>query len=329
MRWPPRRSFLKKTALTSTSNTPVPAEPRYRDFNSHLRERFGCRVQKITLDAGLSCPNRDGTLSREGCLYCNARGSGTGASAKGLSIPQQIRQARSFLEKRYKTKKFLAYFQSFTNTHAPVETLRALYGEALAEEGAVGLCIGTRPDCVGEPVLDLLTGFAGKTYLWVEYGLQSAKDRTLAAINRGHNAEAFADAVARTRGRNILICGHVILGLPGETRKDMLDTARFVADLNLDGIKVHLLYVVRGTGMEALYNEGKYSCMEQDEYVETVCDFLELLPPDMVIQRLTGDPHPQELAAPQWALGSKSRTLEKINHELARRDSWQGKLHKG
>jgi radical SAM protein (TIGR01212 family) len=282
-------------------------------------------VQKITIDAGLSCPNRDGKVSTGGCIYCNARGSGSGAHARGMSVTDQLVQGKRALARRYKAKKFLAYFQSFSNTYAPPQRLKSMYDEALAVEDVVGLSIGTRPDCVGEPVLDLLQDYAGSHLIWIEYGLQSARDETLALINRGHDVRCFKDAVKATLGRGVKICAHVILGLPDETREDMLHTARTLAALAVDGVKLHLLYVVRGTRLDTLYQQGKLRLLEQQEYVDLVCDFLEHIPRRMIIQRLTGDPHPEELTAPQWAL-KKSETLAKIRETLEKRDSWQGKL---
>ena len=302
-------------------------DKRYNDLNTHLRSFFGCRVQKITVDAGLSCPNRDGRVSSGGCIFCNARGSGTGAYSRGLTITDQLLQGKKALARRYKAKKFLAYFQSFSNTYAPVDVLRKLYDEALAVEDVVGLSIGTRPDCVDSPVLELLQEYAKRHLIWVEFGLQSARDKTLAIINRGHDFQCFAGAVRFTQNRGIKICAHVIIGLPDETRRDILHTAEAVSDLRIDGIKLHLLYVVKGTPLEALYRQGNYKCLNRKEYVDLVCDFLERLPEDMVIQRLTGDPHPEELVAPQWAL-NKSETLRRINETLEQRDSWQGKLYK-
>ncbi len=301
---------------------------RYTDFNTYLREIFGCRVQKITVDAGLSCPNRDGTLSTGGCIYCNTRGSGTGAHAKGLSVTQQLINGKAALSKRYKAKKFIAYLQSFSNTYAPLPILRGLYAEALDVEDVVGLSIGTRPDCVNEAVLDLLQAYAKHYLVWIEYGLQSASDATLAYINRGHDVQCFKDAVKKTRNRNIKICAHVILGLPHETRQDILKTAETLAALGIDGVKLHLLYVVKGTPLERLFRRGDFTCLEQDTYVNLVCDFLERIPAEMVVQRLTGDPHPAELVAPAWAL-KKSETLKRIRKTLEKRDSRQGKLFKG
>jgi radical SAM protein (TIGR01212 family) len=296
---------------------------RYYDLNTYFRNKFGCRVQKIPLDAGLTCPNRDGRISTGGCIYCNSRGSGTGATKKGLSITTQILKAKEFLRKRYKAQKFIAYFQSFSNTYGPYEKLKGLYEEALAQDDIVGLSIGTRPDCVDESILTLLEGYTRDYLIWIEYGLQSIHERTLAFINRGHDVDCFKRAVGLTRNRGMNICTHVILGLPFEDRGDMLATAKAVAAMGIDGIKIHLLYVVKGTIMERLYREGRYRCLGQEEYASLVCDFLEVLPPQMVIQRLTGDPHRVELVAPEWSL-RKNETLSLIKKVLADRDSWQG-----
>ena len=199
---------------------------RYYDLNTYLKKIFGCRVQKISLDAGLTCPNRNGRLSTGGCIYCNSRGSGTGAFKEGLSITEQISKGKVFLRRRYKAKKFIAYFQSFSNTYGPYEKLKELYEEALAIDDIVGLSIGTRPDCIDTSILSLLEHYAKNKLVWLEYGLQSIHDKTLKFINRGHDAECFKKAVKLTKGRGINICAHVILGLPFEDRADMLDTAR-------------------------------------------------------------------------------------------------------
>lgn len=306
---------------------PLDVQKRYTDLNTYFRNIFGCRVQKITIDAGFSCPNRDGKIATNGCIYCNARGSGTGAHARGLSVTDQIIQGKQALSKRYKAQKFIAYFQAFSNTYAPLDQLESLYKEALAIDDVVGLSIGTRPDCINEPLLALLEDFGKQHLIWMEYGLQTAHDKTLRLINRGHDFQAFAAAVDATKKRGIKICAHVILGLPNETREQMLATAKTLGDLAIDGVKIHLLYVVKGTKLADLYGQGRYTCLQQKEYVELVCDFLERLPPNMVIQRLTGDPHPEELVAPMWSL-KKAETLALINQTLEQRDSWQGKLYK-
>lgn len=303
----------------------VTKRERYYSLSADLRKTFGCRVQKITVDAGLNCPNRDGTLGRGGCIYCNATGSGSGAFATGVSVKEQIEIGKTAMIRRYKAKKFLVYFQSYSNTYAPVDQLAKIYNDALSIDGVAGLCIGTRPDCVSEPVLDLLADLSQKNLIWLEYGLQSAHDKTLATINRGHDSAAFARAVKASQKRDIRTCAHIILGLPGETRAMARQTARFLTDLDIDGVKLHLLYVVKNTPMEKLYNQGKYRCLTQEEYVEWTCDVLERLPKTAVIHRLTGDPHPDELVAPQWSL-DKRGTLAAIEQRLEDRDTRQGQL---
>ena len=297
---------------------------RYYDLNTYFRALYGGRVHKITVDAGFTCPNRDGCLSRKGCIYCNDRGSGTGQHQQGFSVRQQLERSRAPIVKRYKTKRFLAYFQAFTNTYAPVAHLKKVYEEALDVEGVVGLAVGTRPDCVDEAKIDLLAGYTDKALVWVEYGLQSVHDTTLARINRGHGFVAFERAVDLTRGRGINICAHVILGLPGETPEMMRRTAEVLGRMDLEGIKLHLLYVVKGTALDELYQRGGYTCLHKDAYADLVCDLLERLPQTTVIQRLTGDPHPSELRAPLWALDKKA-SMAAITARLEARDCWQGR----
>jgi len=301
----------------------VSAPLPYRDLNTYLRERFGGRVQKVTLDAGLTCPNRDGTVGVGGCLYCNARGSGTGAWTRGLSITEQLQEGMARLGRRYGASRFIAYFQSFSNTYAPLGILRALYQEALAFPEVVGLSIGTRPDCLSPEILDLLADIARERLLWLELGLQSASDETLKLINRGHDTACFTRAVTAAAARGLEVVAHVILGLPGEGPAEMAATARYLGSLPLQGVKIHLLYVIRGSGLEGLYREGQYRPLEKDEYLRLIADFLEMLPPHLIIHRLTGDPHPEELVAPAWCR-DKSRVLQGIREELARRGSRQG-----
>jgi radical SAM protein (TIGR01212 family) len=300
---------------------------RYRDFNSYLREIFGERVQRISLDAGLNCPNRDGTISKLGCIYCDRLGSGTGAMIdRGESIEEQVTKGRILAEKRYGARKFIAYFQSFSNTYGPLPQLKEQYDAALSRPDMVGLFVATRPDCIDSDILEALSSYQKDHLVWIEYGLQSAHDSTLLAINRGHDAACFERAVRMTRGYVLDVCAHVILGLPGETRIMMLETARYLASLPVKGVKIHLLYVVRGTRLADLYERGEFQCLERDEYTELVVDFLELLRPDMIIQRLTGDPAPSELVAPEWAK-EKSRNLALIRQRLEERDTWQGRKY--
>jgi radical SAM protein (TIGR01212 family) len=290
----------------------------YRDLNSYLKERFGGRVQKVTLDAGLTCPNRDGSVGVGGCLYCNSRGSG-----QGLSITEQLEEGMNRMARRYGASRFIAYFQSFSNTYAPVEKLHTLYHEALAFPEVVGVSIGTRPDCLAPEILDLLADIARDRLLWLELGLQSAHDATLKLINRGHNVACFTRTVRAAADRGLEVVAHVILGLPGEGPREMAATARYLGDLPLQGVKIHLLYVVQGSALEVQYRSGKYRTLEEEEYVSLVADFLELMPPHLIIHRLTGDPHPEELVAPAWCR-DKSRVLMGIKAALARRGSRQG-----
>jgi len=299
------------------------ADLPYLDLHTHLQGRFGTRVQKLTLDAGLTCPNRDGRVGTGGCLYCNARGSGTGAAARGESLTAQIQTGMTRLQRRYGVSRFIAYFQSFSNTYGPVARLQTLYDEALAFPEVVGLSIGTRPDCLDDEVLDLLEGYARGRLLWLELGLQSAHDRTLQAINRGHDVACFTKAVERAAAKALEVVAHVILGLPGEGPEEMAATAAFLARLPLKGVKIHLLYVVAGSGLARLYRAGAYECLTEADYVRLVVDFLEILPPHFVIHRLTGDPHRQELLAPGWCI-NKAWVIRKIREEFSRRGSHQG-----
>ncbi len=281
-------------------------------------------MQKITIDANLTCPNRDGTKGYGGCIYCNKRGSGTGVGTK-FTISQQIIEAKKYLKKRYKAKKFLAYFQSYSNTYGPRDKLISLYEEALQVEDIVGMCIGTRPDCVEDEILDYLEEISKKYLIWMEYGLQSSHNRTLEIINRGHGVEEFINALFRTRKRNINVCVHIILGLPQEDEEDMYETARFLANQDIQGIKIHLLYVIKDTPLEKWYLEGRYAPLKREEYVKIVSNFISYLPEHIVIQRITGDPHAHELVAPKWAL-EKQKNIALIHEFMEKKDLYQGKF---
>ncbi len=302
----------------------VPPGRRYRPFGRYLRERFGGRVWRVTVDAGFTCPNVDGTVTTGGCVYCDNRSFSPNRRQPRTDVREQVRRGVELLGRRHRAERFLAYFQAATNTHAPVARLRALYDAALEHPAVVGLAVGTRPDSVPDPVLDLLEGYARERYVCLELGLQSRHDRSLDWMNRGHHFDAFVDAVARCRGRGLDLCAHVILGLPGESPADMLETADCLAALGVNGVKIHNLHVVRGTPMEAMYHAGQVPMLSRDEYVAVACDFLERLPADVVIHRLNGDAPPDYLVAPAWCL-EKPALLAAIDAELARRDSWQGK----
>ena len=304
----------------------LPMNKRYNDFSTYLRHEFGCRVQKITVDAGFSCPNRDGTLSKTGCLYCNGKGAGSGAANRGRSIEAQIRDGKARMAARYKAKKFIAYFQAFTNTYAPVEVLKHRYDDALRDPDIVSLAIGTRPDCVDSTKLALIESYTSTHMVWIEYGLQSARDRTLQQINRGHTVEDFVHAVDLTQGRDIRICAHVILGLPGESLQDAVRTARLLARLRVDAVKIHNLYIEADAPLASLFNSGGYLPLNQETYVDWVIHFLEHLHPETILQRLTGDPDPTTLIGPSWAT-RKGQTLSMINRSLEDRRTFQGRRY--
>ncbi|MEN6319235.1 MAG: TIGR01212 family radical SAM protein [Syntrophaceae bacterium] len=296
---------------------------RYYDLKSYWRNHFGCRVYKLPIDAGFTCPNRDGAVSTGGCIYCDGRGSRLRQAGELPSVTEQIRRGKEYYTTHRNAGKFIAYFQTFTNTYGPVEKLKELYDEALAEEDVIGLSVGTRPDCVADDVMHLIQDYAEHTHMWLELGLQSIHDKTLTYINRGHSAKDFTDAVQRASEKNIHICTHIIIGLPGETRDDMLETTKVLASLPIHGIKIHLLLALKGTKMGDLYQEGNISLLEKDDYVRIVCDILEILPPEMVIQRLTADGYRDIFLAPQWAV-NKMDVLNSIDRELERRNTHQG-----
>ena len=297
---------------------------RYYTLNQFFKEKFGERVQKVTLDAGFGCPNRDGNKGWGGCIYCDRFGSGSGAREKYPDIKSQALAGIESIKKRYQAHKFMPYFQSFSNTYATVENLRCLYEQATHLPNVVGIAVGTRPDCLTKEVLNLLASYVPPKMVWLELGLQSTNDETLKMINRGHTYQEFLEGYQLAREYPLLICLHVIIGLPDENREHILNTACEVARIKPDGIKIHSLYINRDTALGKMYQQGKFTPLAQKEFVDLTCDFLELLPPMVVIQRLTGDPNPKELVAPDWTL-RKNETLQLIRKELERRDSWQGK----
>ncbi len=297
---------------------------RYHSFNQHLRAVFGEKVFKVPLDAGFTCPNRDGTLGREGCIYCSARGSGDFAGEKKLALPEQFEQSRAMMAKKWPKASYIAYFQAYTNTYAPLERLKEIYGQVLKLPGVVGIAISTRPDCLAEDVLDYLEELNRSTYLWVELGLQSIHQKSLDWIKRGHDFAIFLKGLAELSKRKIQVCGHIILGLPGETKEDMLATSRALAALPMQGIKLHLLHVLESTPLARIYRDEPFPLLTEEEYITLIVDILELLPAEMIIQRLTGDGAPADLIAPLWSR-KKWEVLNAIDAELERRDSWQGK----
>jgi radical SAM protein (TIGR01212 family) len=295
----------------------------YRTFANYLKERFGTSVYRVPIDAGFDCPNRDGTRAFGGCTFCDERGSGAPTIKSRLNIQEQLTEGIKRIRRRYKANKYMAYFQAFSNTYAPEGALRLVYDAGLDHPDVVGLCVGTRPDCVPDTVLDLLAEYNEKTFVWLEMGLQSAFDATLEKINRAHTAEEFFDAVRRAKQRGLSTATHLIFGLPGETREQMMSTVRQVAQCGVDGIKIHQLCIYKGTPMELDYRAGTLGTLDEDEYVELVCDALEMLPPEMIVMRLVAEGTVNEIVAPTWAF-EKSRIHDKIDAEMARRGTVQG-----
>ncbi|MHB8861443.1 MAG: TIGR01212 family radical SAM protein [Pirellulaceae bacterium] len=302
---------------------------RYFAYKVFLRHHFGFRVQRVSVDAGFTCPNVDGSVAKGGCVFCNNTSFSPSRRLSQLpgprrSISQQISEGISRLKRRYgDCEHFIAYFQPATNTYAPVDRLQALYEQALAHPAVIGLAIGTRPDCVGDDILSLLTDIARRRFLSVEYGMQTMHDRSLDWMNRGHHHDAMVDAVLRSRHRGFEIGAHVILGLPGESREDMQDTARELARLQVDAVKLHNLYVVRNTSLAEQVERGETRLVSRDEYVRSAVDTLERLPPHTVIQRMGGEAPGQYFLGPSWCL-DKSGLQRAIEQELVRRDTCQG-----
>ncbi len=301
---------------------------RYYPFSQFLRERFGCKVYKLPIDAGFTCPNRDGKIGYGGCTYCYNPSFSPSILLQKSSISLQVKYRKALLKRKGKVNKFLVYFQSYTNTYAKVKILRRLYDEAIQDKDVIGFCIGTRPDCVPDEVLDLIESYAKDYHIWLEYGLQSMHDETLLRIRRGHNFAQFEDAVKRTQGRNIFICVHIILGLPGEVKEDILKTARALARMGIDGIKLHHLQVINKTELVRDFQRGEFKVLSSEEYIKLVCDVLELLPARITIQRLVGEVlQDKMLVAPRWNL-NKHEILSAIDQEFVDRGSFQGSKFK-
>ena len=322
----------------------------YFACNFHLRQRFGRRVQKVSVDAGFTCPNVDGTVATGGCTFCDNRSFSPSRRLPRANILGQLDQSIARMRVRYrKCHDYLAYFQPATNTYAPVEKLRTVYDAALSHPQVVGLVIGTRPDCVPDDVLALISEIASResnvagvydperdseaglseascnhTYVAVEYGMQTIHDRSLDWMNRGHHHDAMLDAIERSRGRGFEIGAHVMLGLPGESHEDMLATAREVGRLGIDSVKIHNLYCVKNTPLADQVARGEVQLMERDEYVNTLVDFIELLPPTTIVDRISGDAPPDYFIGPMWCL-DKPAVRDAVLTEFARRGSWQGK----
>ena len=295
-------------------------EKRYYPYSKYLKETFGKKVYKITLDSGFYCPNRDGKISTGGCIFCDEVGSFSRCSDSKQTIQEQIITSMKHLEQQFKAEAFIAYFQSYSNTYAPVEKLKEIYDSVFFDEKIVSISIGTRPDCVDNKKLDLISTY--KTP-WIEYGLQSAHNETLKWMNRGHDFECFKQAVIETKKRGIKVCAHIILGFPNETRAMMLETARKLAELEIDGIKIHMLTILKDSPLLKYYKENPFYLMNMEQYAEIVCDILEILPPTTTIERIAGTGYSETTIEPLW-VNRRFEILNMIDKILIQRNSRQG-----
>jgi radical SAM protein (TIGR01212 family) len=300
---------------------------RYNSFGRYVKEHFGTAVHKVNIDAGFTCPNRDGTLGVSGCIYCNNDSFRPGSCKPALSVTEQVQNGIVWLRKRYGAERFLAYFQPYTNTYAPADELLKLYKEALAEPSVAGLVIGTRPDCIDEEKLDMLAEISRQYFVLIEYGLQSIYSKSLEFINRGHDYEAFLRAVEMTNGAGIHAGAHVIVGFPTETREETLAMAQELSGTGIGFLKVHQLQVIKDTPLAGMFKDEPFHIFDYEEYVEFVADFLERLSPEIVVQRLFATAPDDILIAPRWDR-SKHQLLRDIEKTLEERDSFQGRLFK-
>lgn len=301
---------------------------RYHSWNFALRQEFGEKIFKVPIDAGFDCPNRDGTVAKGGCTFCSVSGSGDMIVAPEAPLPEQFEKEIAMMHKKWpQVDKYIVYFQNFTNTHAPVAVIRERFEQVLTLPGVVGISIGTRPDCLPADVVDYLAELNQRFYLWVELGLQTTYETTSNAINRAHDYQTYLDGVASLRKHNIRVCTHLINGLPGETIEMMQENVRrTIQDSDIQGIKLHLLHLMRNTRMLRDYHEGRLQLMRRDTYVSLICDQLEMIPPEIIIHRLTGDAPWDSLVGPMWSL-KKWEVLNEIDQEMLRRNSYQGKFN--
>ena len=300
---------------------------RYHSWNFALRQQFGEKIFKVPIDAGFDCPNRDGTVAKGGCTFCSVSGSGDMIIAPEAPLPEQFNKEINMMHKKWPhVNQYIVYFQNFTNTHAPVAVIRERFEQVLTMPGVVGISIGTRPDCLPDDVVDYLAELNQRFYLWVELGLQTTFETTSRAINRAHDYQTYLDGVAKLRKHQIRVCTHLINGLPGETTEMMQENVRrTIQDSDIQGIKLHLLHLMRNTRMLRDYHEGRLQLMDRDSYVSLICDQLEMIPQEIIIHRLTGDAPWDALIGPMWSL-KKWEVLNEIDREMQRRDSYQGKF---
>lgn len=299
---------------------------RYHSYNTYLKKKYGERVQKVTVDAGFTCPNRDGTVASGGCIYCNNESFNPGYNDPTKSVRQQIDEGTEFLRRRYNVDKFMVYFQPYSNTYASLDKLKQLYEEALSAAGIIGLTIGTRPDCIDEEKLDYLESLAKTCDITIEYGLESIYDDSLKKINRGHDYQCYLDAIEMTKNRGIKICTHIILGFPWENREQWMYEAEVLSEIAFDFLKIHQLHIVKNTVLERNHVRNPYRLFTLAEYVDTVVSFLEKLNPEIIIQRLAGEAPKKMLVAPKWGKRN-SEVITFITNELEKRNTWQGKKY--
>ncbi len=299
---------------------------RFHTLNYELKKIFGEKIYKVSLDGGFTCPNRDGTLDDRGCLFCSDKGSGEFAGDRRKSVGVQIEDQLALIENKFPEGKVIAYFQNFTNTYAPIEQLRKLYTEALSHPRVAGLAIATRPDCLPDEVLDLLEEISGEYFIWLELGLQTIHERTSELINRGYSLEKFIEASDSLKKRKIPFVTHLILGLPGESEREILESVRFVNKSGSWGIKLHLLHLIRGTQLHEYYKEKPFLFMEKDEYISLIIEILEILNPETVVHRITGDGSRDTLIGPLWSLDKRS-ILNGVDKGLKERNTYQGKFY--
>lgn len=289
---------------------------KYYSLNQYLKDTFGEKVYKIALDGGFTCPNRDGTLDTRGCIFCSGMGSGDFAQNRTESITEQIEKGKKYLSGKLDKGKYIAYFQAFTNTYGPIDVLRKKYEEAINHPDVVALSVATRPDCLSEEVLVLLKDMNTIKPVWVELGLQTIHEKTAEYIRRGYSLDVYDKAVRSLKRIGVEVIVHVILGLPGESREDMLETVRYVGDSDVNGIKIQLLHVIKGTDLEQEYDNGVFQTLGMEEYTDLVVECIAILPEDMVIHRMTGDGDKKTLVAPLWS-GDKKRVLNMLNQKIA------------
>lgn len=300
---------------------------RYYTLDYYYKHKYGCKIAKISLNMGLTCPNKDGKVGYGGCIYCSKLGSGEYAGDKNKPLKEQFDEVKNVMIKKWPSAKFIAYFQANTNTYAPIEKLKKAWEEVLTYDNVVGINISTRPDAIEKECYDYLEELNKKTDLVVELGLQTIHDKTSKFINRCHDLNSFETALNELNKRGIKVLVHVMFSLPYETKDMMLDTIKYLSNKNIWGIKIHMLHILKGTLLAKIYEQEKFSILTKDEYVQIVCDSLELLPENIVINRLTGDPKVDDLIEPFW-LVKKFCVLNDIDKEMARRDSYQGKMYK-